>query len=124
MCIGVWIGVAHPPPQNPVFTPRQGGVMSTQDHLVVVTYDVSDPKRWRRLYKLMLGYGEWLQLSVFQCRLDRARMAVLEGQVAEIIQNGEDHVLMLDLGPADTLRPNVRSLGKSFQAVRRQSVIV
>ena len=36
----------------------------------LVTYDVSCPKRWRRVYRLLQGYGDWMQLSVFRCRLD------------------------------------------------------
>ena len=39
-------------------------------HNYVVTYDISDPKRLRKVYKMMLGYGEHLQLSVFQCELN------------------------------------------------------
>ena len=39
------------------------------EHLYIVTYDIADAKRWRAVFKLMHGYGEWLQLSVFQCRL-------------------------------------------------------
>ena len=37
--------------------------------LYLVAYDVSAPERWRRVFRLMHGYGEWLQLSVFRCRL-------------------------------------------------------
>jgi len=36
----------------------------TDERLFIVTYDISDAKRWRRVFKVMHGYGEWLQLSV------------------------------------------------------------
>ena len=36
----------------------------------------------------------------------------------------EDHVLIVDVGPADGVKPRVQSLGKSFQAVQREAVIV
>ncbi len=40
----------------------------------LITYDIRDPKRWRKVYGLLKGYGEWLQLSVFRCSLtDRDR---------------------------------------------------
>ena len=39
------------------------------ERLYIVAYDIADPKRWRRVFKVMKGYGHWLQLSVFQCRL-------------------------------------------------------
>ena len=43
------------------------------EHLYIVAYDIADPKRWRRVFRLMEGFGEWLQLSVFQCRLSSAK---------------------------------------------------
>src|SRR5690606_35574631 len=40
----------------------------------VVTYDICEPKRLRRVYRIMLGYGDHLQYSVFRCELtDRER---------------------------------------------------
>jgi len=94
------------------------------DHLYIVAYDVRDPRRWRRLFKAMHGRGEWLQLSVFQCRLSRRGVAELRAAVAGIIKHDEDHVLILDLGPADEVKPRVSSLGKAFEAVARRPVIV
>lgn len=79
------------------------------EHLYIISYDISEPKRWRRVFKCMKGYGEWLQLSVFQCRLSRMRMIRLEAELAEIINQREDHVLILDLGPAENVDPRVRS---------------
>jgi len=84
------------------------------EHLFIITYDVADPKRWRRVFRLMNGHGEWLQLSVFQCRLSRQRLAILRAELAEAIKTGEDHVLMID----------VESLGKAFAAVDRKPIIV
>lgn len=94
------------------------------EHLYVVSYDIRDPKRWRRVFKLMNGYGEWLQLSVFQCRLSRRRHADLVALLDGMLKNDEDHVVMLDLGPADEVSPRVTSLGKSFTPVAREAVVV
>jgi CRISPR-associated protein Cas2 len=93
------------------------------EHLYVITYDIADEKRWRRVFRVMNGYGEWLQLSVFQCRLDRMRIVQLEAELNQIIHHQEDHVLILDLGPADGVKPHVTSLGKRFEAVRREALI-
>jgi CRISPR-associated protein Cas2 len=98
--------------------------MTMEDHLYIVTYDISDPKRWRRVFNLMNGYGEWLQLSVFQCRLSRRRCADLIATLDELINNNQDHVLVLDLGIADQIKPRVVSLGKSFEALSREPTIV
>lgn len=48
---------------------------ANDEHAYVVTYDIADQRRWRRVFKLMHGYGRWLQLSVFHCRLDGGRRA-------------------------------------------------
>ena len=95
------------------------------EHLYLVTYDISDPKRWRAVYDLMNGYGEWVQLSVFQCRLSSRRNAEMVATLDQIIHHGQDHVLIIDLGTADSVQPRVVSLGKeTFEAVRREVVVV
>ena len=94
------------------------------EHLYIVAYDIADQKRWRAVFKLMRGYGEWLQLSVFQCRLSRRRHAELVATLDEIIHHDADHVLIMDMGDADGVAPRMVSLGKSFEPVAREPVIV
>jgi CRISPR-associated protein Cas2 len=94
------------------------------EHLYIIAYDVSDQKRWRRVFKLMKGYGEWLQLSVFQCRMSLKRHSELIALLDNIIHHDADHILIMDLGVADEVKPQVVSLGKSFEAVERSPVIV
>jgi len=94
------------------------------DHRWIVTYDVGDQKRWRRVFRVMKGRGEWLQLSVFQCRLSRRGMVELRAALAEIVNSNQDHVLFLDLGPADEVKPRVSTLGRSFEAVERRTIVV
>jgi CRISPR-associated protein Cas2 len=98
--------------------------MAAYEYLYLVTYDIRDPKRWRRVFKLMKGYGDWLQLSVFQCRLSRKRHAELIALLDGIIHHGEDHVLIINVGPAESVKPQVISLGKEFEVLERQPVIV
>jgi len=98
--------------------------MKTDERLYIVSYDISDPKRWRKIFRLMHGYGEWLQLSVFQCRLTRRRHAELIAMLDEMIQHKEDHVVLLDLGLADEVVPHVVSLGKDFQPIEREPIVV
>lgn len=97
----------------------------TDEHLYVVTYDIADDKRWRAVFKLMHGYGEWMQLSVFQCRLTRMRHIALVAQLGELISASEDHVMIIDVGPAESVQPRVTSLGKrGFDRIERAPVIV
>lgn len=94
------------------------------EHLYIVSYDISDDRRWRRVFRVMKGYGEWLQLSVFQCRMSAKRRAELIHLVDSIIHHAEDHVVFLDLGPADRVVARVTSLGKTFTPVAREAVVV
>lgn len=94
------------------------------EHLYIVTYDIRDPKRGRRIFKLMKGYGEWLQLSVFQCRLSRRAHAEMIELLDGILNRRDDELLILDLGSADKVSPRIVSLGGKFDPVAREAVIV
>ena len=95
-----------------------------EEHLYIVAYDIANPKRWRRVFRVMEGFGEWLQLSVFQCRLSRQRHAELIALLDGIIHHDDDHIVLMDVGPAEQVTPRVVSLGKSYSAVERAPVIV
>ena len=85
------------------------------ERLYIVTYDIAEPKRWQQIFKTMKGYGHWLQLSVFQCRLTARRRAEMAMRLESLIRPSEDHILIVDLGPADSVDPRVESLGKSYE---------
>jgi CRISPR-associated protein Cas2 len=89
-----------------------------------VTYDIADPRRWRRVFRLMEGFGEWLQLSVFQCRLTAQRHAELIALLDGIIHHDHDHIILMDVGLADQVAPRVVSLGKTYEPLERGPVIV
>ena len=95
-----------------------------KENLYIVTYDISEPKRWRKVFKLMKGYGHWLQLSVFQCILTDRRHAEMCTRLENLIQTKEDHVLILDMGSADQVKPNVESLGKNYKMPVREAIII
>lgn len=94
------------------------------ERLYVVAYDIADQRRWRRVFKVMQGYGEWLQLSVFQCRLTRLRRAELETKLRELVKQGEDHVLLIDVGPADRTHIAVQSIGRNYAKIDREAVVI
>jgi CRISPR-associated protein Cas2 len=91
---------------------------------ILVTYDISDPKRWRRVFKTMPGYGRWLRLSVFHCRLDGGRRDEMAMSLESPIDHGEDHALILDLGPVEDVEFAMESLGKSFTPIERRAVVI
>ena len=96
----------------------------SDERTYIVTYDIADARRWRRVFKTMNGFGEWLQLSVFQCRPSRRRRAELETRLRELVKVGEDHVLLIDVGPAERTALVVERIGKTFSTIERQAVVI
>ena len=96
----------------------------SDERTYIVTYDIADNRRWRRVFKTMNGFGEWLQLSVFQCRLSKRRRAELEARLRDLIKVGQDHVLVIDIGPADKTDIAVTSIGKTYAAIERQAIVI
>ncbi len=94
------------------------------EKLYIVCYDISDDRRWRHVYRTMKEYGAWLQLSVFQCRLDKIGVLKLEDDLRNIIDHKEDHVIIMDLGNADNVSVKISSIGKGFEPIERKPVIV
>jgi CRISPR-associated protein Cas2 len=93
--------------------------------LYVVTYDVCDDKRWRRVFKLMRGHGDHLQYSVFRCELSERERAQLIEKLAKVIKKDEDQVLFFPLGPARGQREGeVQAVGRAYAATDHSPVII
>jgi len=65
----------------------------------LVSYDIANAKRLRRVAKTLESYGTRLQYSVFECPLDDLRLAQARSALAEIINVDHDQVLFVSLGP-------------------------
>jgi CRISPR-associated protein Cas2 len=68
----------------------------------LVTYDIADAKRLRRVFKTMKGFGAHLQYSVFQCDLPDIDLVRMKSALTDIIHQTEDQVLIIDLGPTES----------------------
>ena len=62
----------------------------------MVCYDVHNPKRLRKCAKLMEGYGERMQYSVFRCWMTKRDMEKLRWELTERL-DPEDDVLVIPL---------------------------
>lgn len=67
----------------------------------LVSYDVCDPKRLRKTYKRMCGFGDPVQYSVFLCRLSAKERVLMLDALFKIIHQDADRVMVIDLGPVD-----------------------
>ena len=67
----------------------------------LVCYDVADDKRLRRTFKTCRNFGDHLQFSVFECDLSPSEKIELETELSQVINQDEDQVLFISLGPAE-----------------------
>ena len=68
---------------------------------ILVSYDIADDKRLHKVYKIMRGYGDGFQKSVFLCQLSAKEEMILRMKLDEIIKESEDQVVMIRLGKID-----------------------
>lgn len=62
----------------------------------LVSYDVRDPKRWRKTVKKLKSYGKRIQLSVFRCRLSEREVERMKWELAKVLKE-EDSLLVVGL---------------------------
>jgi CRISPR-associated protein Cas2 len=67
----------------------------------LVCYDIADPKRLRRAFRICKNYGLHLQYSVFECDLSPAERVGIETQLRDLIDHSKDQVLFVTLGPTE-----------------------
>ncbi len=67
----------------------------------LVCYDVANDKRLRRVFNTCRNFGDHLQFSIFECDLSPGEKVELERQISTVINQDEDQVLFVSLGPAE-----------------------
>jgi len=65
----------------------------------LLAYDISDPRRLRRVHAVATTYGYPLQYSLFVCDLDEVELVRLERDLRAAIAHREDRISIFDLGP-------------------------
>ncbi len=91
----------------------------------IVTYDICDPKRLRKVHKVMKGFGDALQYSVFSCDLSATERVRCETALRAAIHAGEDQVLFIDIGPVrGRARLAVKAVGRAYELPDRGAIVV
>jgi CRISPR-associated protein Cas2 len=96
-------------------------------HAYVVCYDIANPKRWRSVYRLMLGVGDPVQFSVFRCELSKMEKTILLEKLLPVMNQAEDRVMLVDLGPAGEERTGedrIECWGKPLQEMPARGPII
>lgn len=64
----------------------------------VVCYDVTDTPRRNRMHKILLGYGDPVQYSVFMCDLSGAELMYMRQDLVGVMNMNEDRLMVVDTG--------------------------
>ncbi len=72
--------------------------MSADKRWRLVAYDVRDPQRYRKVFKIVRGAGHSVQYSLFRCHLDAREVEKLRWRLSEVMAP-EDRLLIVDLCP-------------------------
>jgi CRISPR-associated protein Cas2 len=60
--------------------------------LYIIAYDISSDRRRTKVHKLLCGYGEWTQYSLFECFLTGKELLALREKMDRILEPEEDSV--------------------------------
>jgi CRISPR-associated protein Cas2 len=74
----------------------------------LVCYDIRDDKRLRDVAKVVKGFGERLQYSLFRCHLSQRDVERLRWELSEILAR-EDSLVIIELCAACVKRIRVRA---------------
>lgn len=80
--------------------------------LIVVSYDVPDNRRRTRLAHALKDFGERVQLSVFECRLDAEALERLRQRIEILTKPEKDRVRIYRLCKACTEQVEIRGAGR------------
>ena len=85
----------------------------------LVTYDISNDLRLRRVHKATRAFGDHLQYSVFECQFNQTDLVRCRHALGKIIHHKDDQVLFVDLGPAEGRGDRVISARPPLRPHRR-----
>ena len=88
----------------------------------LVCYDISDPKRLRRVAMICEDFGYRKQLSVFLCRLSATDFVRLRSRLYDVIHLEQDQVLFIPL--CAKCVNAMEALGRPTEAVDAKDVVV
>lgn len=76
---------------------------------IVVSYDIPNNKRRTRIHKTLKSYGEWMQYSIFECRLTKVQFATMRARLDKLIDAKIDSVRFYSL--CESCIPKIERIG-------------
>lgn len=91
----------------------------------LVCYDIRDSRRLRRVHKLLRGYGEAWQYSVFFCVLKDIDRVRVQSDLENEMNQKEDQAVIFDLGPNEReVRRAATVIGQSLPEQESGIIVV
>ena len=63
-----------------------------QRMLYVIAYDIPSDRRRTKVHKVLCGFGQWTQYSLFECHLTQKELVTLHGKLDKLLKPEEDSV--------------------------------
>lgn len=79
--------------------------------LFLIAYDIPNDKRRTKIHKILCGFGDWTQYSVFECFLDKKELVLMRARLHDVIDPQEDSVRIYPICEAD--RKHVETIGSA-----------
>jgi CRISPR-associated protein Cas2 len=92
----------------------------------LLSYDIADKKRLRKMHRLAKAHGKAVQFSVFACLLRPTQRVLLASRIEALIDAAEDRVILIDLGSIrdrETWIPPIEAFGKQMLPDEADAVI-
>lgn len=89
----------------------------------LLSYDISDSKRWRKVFRIARDFGEHIQFSVFLCELSEKDKIVLEEKLKDVISQSEDRVLLIRLSGEKKIEEEITFLGQKMKILDKGLLI-
>ena len=91
----------------------------------LVCYDIREPRRLRRVHKVMKGYGEAWQFSVFFCVLKAIDLVRLQADLKKEMNLKQDQAMIVDLGnEEEEARNEVITIGQRLPEQEERVVVI
>lgn len=91
----------------------------------LISYDVVDPDRLRKVHKVVKARAVRVQDSVYEACLTEKELALLEDRLRKVMNLAEDQVMFIDLGPASRAEiTEVSVMGLAWQPFKRTGSVV
>jgi CRISPR-associated protein Cas2 len=88
----------------------------------IVAYDISDPRRLRKVARACEDFGLRRQYSVFLCRLTACNLVRLKSRLYDVINLDQDQVLFIPL--CSRCASEIEALGRPIEPHDARDVVI